>query len=113
MAILLNALAPSLSHALGSYERDLGWDQICSASGSHAASFTTLDSTSDNSSDQASAVPHCPFCAPQAGHVALPAPSVSLALPNLTAVFLPPLFYQAHRPLFAWSAANPRGPPAA
>ncbi|MGB7480947.1 MAG: DUF2946 domain-containing protein, partial [Burkholderiaceae bacterium] len=79
LAILLNALAPSLSHALASpAPRAAVWEEICSAHGA----ATSADDPADSIPEHAQASPHCPFCAPHGGHAALPPPAVSLLLPE-------------------------------
>jgi hypothetical protein len=57
---------------------------------------------------------HCPFCMTHADTVALPLPlplAPSFAVAGGHDLF-PALFYHAPVPLFSWSAAKPRGPPA-
>ena len=55
---------------------------------------------------------HCPYCA-LGGATPLPAPLAAAALTLLPLTqAAPALFLHAPRTLFAWTAAQPRGPPA-
>ena len=115
LAILLNALSPSLSYAFASLHANANSAavEICSASG---AVYTQADlapaarSTTDSVLHH---IEHCPFCMNHAGSVAFP-PSSSSPLAVITGHdHYPPLFYQAPQPQFAWLGASPRGPPSA
>ena len=106
LALLLNALLPSLSHAFAASQCKAVVD-ICSASG---AVYTQAD-LAQPSGPQPQHVEHCLYCMHHAANLALP-PST----PPLVAVInghdaYPPLFYQAPQPQFAWHGARPRGPP--
>ncbi|WP_338879633.1 DUF2946 family protein [Achromobacter veterisilvae] len=118
-AILWASLAPSLAHALGMGQQDRAGQRIsveyCAADG---ASSVPLDlSGDDRGADHGGAHgdgQHCPFCRnPQADAAILPAPVPVLPAPAARAVGYPPLFFLAAHPLHAWSAAQPRAPPAA
>ena len=107
LALLLNALSPSLSHAFAGGQGNAVVD-ICSASG---AVYTQAD-LAPPSGPQPQHIEHCLYCMHHAANLALP-PST----PPLVAVInghdaYPPLFYQAPQPQFAWHGARPRGPPA-
>jgi len=123
-AILLNALAPSISHAIAAMQgQAANAVEICRADGSAApaaAQFSALVSGVDAALEPAPPGPeskmkpgqHCAYCLPHAGSFALP-PDVIAA----TGIFgkhqsHPFLFYRSPQPLMAWSAARPRGPPA-
>ncbi|MET3135882.1 hypothetical protein AAKU61_000220 [Undibacterium sp. GrIS 1.2] len=115
-AILLNALAPSISHAL--YARNGASDlfEICTVSGTQ---FVSIDSAKNGASVQIKSskpatpqlLEHCPFCMTHAGSFALPStPPVAPFVIGRHDHF-PALFYHSPSPLFSWSAANPRAPP--
>lgn len=55
---------------------------------------------------------HCAYCL-SAHHPALPSIPGGLSLPLAAQTLLPRLLFTAPRPLFAWSPAHPRAPPAA
>jgi hypothetical protein len=112
-AILLAALAPSISHAVAA-ARGIpnGWTEICTVNG---AKLVKLDGTSSSQSPtpdkKASHFEHCPFCLHHAVSLGLP-PNDNVLMPAVQGSHvLPSLFYQASRPLFAWTAAQPRAPP--
>lgn len=110
LALLLNALLPSLSHAFAVHQGNAAID-ICSASG---AVYTQADlAPLSGSRPDAQAGQHCLYCMHHAGSLALP-PSP----PPLVAVIkghdqYSPLFHPVPQPQFAWRGARPRGPPAA
>ena len=111
VAILMNALAPSMSQVINaSRNGELSLLDICFSPVSKN-SKASLQARSDSGSDSQTTV-HCPYCLPHAGMVGLP-PSKQLDVAVVLGhdVF-PSLFYQSHTPLFSWVAAAPRGPPA-
>lgn len=116
LAILLNALSPSLSYAFASLHANASGAsiEICSASGAVytqadlASAFKTAKSTTDSVLHH---IEHCPFCMNHAGSAGLPPPlSAPLAVVTGHDAY-PPLFYQAPQAQFAWLGASPRGPP--
>ncbi|WP_145647796.1 DUF2946 domain-containing protein [Pseudoduganella lurida] len=135
-AILLNALVPAVSHAFAAASGPQHTWEICLNDGTTLSGTGELDHAlflqlTDRSRplpggvaigghDQAGAhasdhadklMADCAYCLPHAGSVGLP-PSAPLVLPSLTAGTVKPyLFYHAPRPLQAWTAAQPRGPP--
>lgn len=114
LAILLNALAPSISHALDSFNgRSAAWVEICSLDGTRFVTVAADQAPSSGDQPQAKVAQHCPFCASHAGNFALPAPSLAALAADPGTTIAPFLFYRAPQPLFAWAAANPRAPPAA
>ncbi len=113
-AILLNALAPSISHAISaSAGQTAAWAEICSVDGARLVAVGTDHAQSPDGSPSPQAQPsaHCPFCSPHAGTFALPAAAMTLPVPIAGARLLPSLFYRSPQPLFSWAAANPRAPP--
>lgn len=111
MAILMAALAPSISHALADAGKSRSlWAEICSAAGLKLVKLD-LGAGSPAHSEPASAFEHCPFCQVHDGMPALPS-SVSPILPAYQGGLpLPSLFYQARRPLFVWASPQSRAPP--
>ncbi len=120
LAILLNALAPSVSHALSRMAGPSKMIEICSASGTRwissevastivGAQFSAQEPSTDSPLHH---LEHCPFCMTHAGSFALPAPSSTLFAIQGGHDLFPSLFYHSPFPLFSWSAAHPRGPPA-
>jgi hypothetical protein len=115
LAILFNALAPSLSYALTKADSRSGLQEICSATGSK---FVTADqgkfvskSTKTPADNVAHHLQHCPYCSSHAASFILPATDImQFAIAGGQAVY-PSLFYHSPSPLFSWSRANPRAPP--
>ena len=110
LAILMSALAPSISHALGS-KFGPSWVEICTPSG---AKWVQAGS---GTSDEAPASPgghlleHCPYCSLHANAIAVPATPVASVPLLLPAHDLPIAFLAAPRTLYAWVSAQPRAPP--
>lgn len=110
-AILLAALAPTISHAMAAARGQENWVEVCTTAGP-AVIKVAGETPAPVKDGAASHFEHCPFCAAHAGAAPL-APAVT-ALPVAEGrPVLPELFYRAPRPLFSWAASQPRGPPAA
>ncbi len=112
IAILLNVLTPSISHALSSINHGRNWIEVC-----------TVDGTKVIAADQAALMKsplgalfhhleHCPFCVSDAS--APPLPGLAVAPFAIAGAYslLPGLYYRAPAPLFSYSQSNPRAPPA-
>jgi type II secretory pathway pseudopilin PulG len=113
-AILLAVLAPSISQAVANakQESSSGWAEICSVAGIR---FVQVDAgaVDEKSAGKAMQMEHCAFCSTHAGSVGLPpaSPVMPLLVASGTAIF-PALYYQSPAPLFIWSTAQSRAPPA-
>ncbi|HJV97296.1 MAG TPA: DUF2946 domain-containing protein [Albitalea sp.] len=109
-AMLALALVPTLSHALAFARGQSDLANVCSAQG------TRLVATDDESPSPSGAtfdhVDQCPLCSLQAASLALPPAADDGVAPLKLSHAVPALFLAAPRLLFAWSAAQPRGPPA-
>jgi hypothetical protein len=106
-AILVNALAPSVSHALAAASDNPAAWEICRADRSQADFSQDAPAPND-----AMAMDHCGYCLPHAGSTMLmPGMITGLGIFGNHAL-RPFLFYRAPQPLLALSAAPPRGPPA-
>ena len=115
-AILLAALAPSISQAVANAKQESGsgWAEICSVAGIRFVQVVEDGTTEDGkSAGKAMQMEHCAFCSTHAGSAGLPPTSPVLPLPVAmgTAIF-PALYYQSPAPLFIWSTAQSRAPPA-
>jgi len=120
-AILLNALAPAISHAVHGKPRS--WE-ICLNDGSRISGTGELDyatflAVTDRSKPQQPSQPmagmdmqDCAYCLPHAGWFGLPPAAIALPLPLAGGALRPSLYYQSPQPLPVWSASSPRGPPA-
>ncbi|MBF8178141.1 MULTISPECIES: DUF2946 domain-containing protein [Oxalobacteraceae] len=113
-AILLASLAPSISHAVAAAKgAPNAWVEICTVDGSKMMMVDQdQNSQAPKPAERAIHFEHCAFCMTHAGSVGLPPPA-DFVMPVVSGDHvLPPLYYQASRPLFAWAVAQPRAPPA-
>ncbi len=112
LAILMAVLAPTLSHAYAEPGATRYITvEVCSATGIAMTHQMAVDDGGDlPAADHG--FEHCPFCQTGGSPAVLPSSSYQAPL-VLGADRHPPLFYTASTPLFAWTAAQPRGPPAA
>lgn len=110
-AILLAVLAPSISHALAAHAQHDAWVEICSVEGSKMIQVDADQHPQKPAHDQIGHFEHCPFCLNHSLAQGLP-PAADFVMPVIAGShLLPPLYYQASRPLFAWAVAQPRAPP--
>lgn len=112
LAILLNALVPSISHALSAMHGASKVVEVCSTAGTK---LLAIDQAAPDSSPIDSTLhhlEHCPFCLTHAGTFALPAATLTTPFAVMGGYDLfPSLFYHSPTPLFSWSGAHPRAPP--
>ncbi|MGE8566938.1 MAG: DUF2946 domain-containing protein [Achromobacter sp.] len=127
-AILWASLAPSLAHALSLSPDGHHFHRIsveyCASEGETSGTLTLEvphndshndlhDSQHSSKADDAHGDHHCPLCRnPQADVSILPAPVPVVPAPVGRAITYPPLFFLAENSLHAWSAVQPRAPPA-
>ncbi|WP_251373313.1 DUF2946 domain-containing protein [Janthinobacterium sp. JC611] len=113
-AILLAALAPSISRAVANAKQESGsgWAEICSVAGIRFVQVDDDGAADGKSGGKAMQMEHCAFCSTHAGSVGLPpaSPVLPLLVASGTAIF-PALYYRSPAPLFIWSAAQSRAPP--
>lgn len=114
LAILLNALAPAISHAFGTQRGEqalLGAVCTTDRSGLARALLAAAAADENGGGNLQGMNASCPYCATHAGAFLPPAaPVVRLPVDGLRHS-PPPLFLDAPRPLFAWAATRSRGPP--
>jgi hypothetical protein len=111
VALVLSVLAPSVSHAVAAARGELApWSVVCSAADSLRAGWPA-PTQGDLPADLTRGLDHCPYCSLQHSHPGAPAPEPVAPLLRLTQAAPPALVLRAPRPLFAWSAAQPRAPP--
>lgn len=113
-AVLLAAFAPFISHAMPQPKRAApGWVEVCTHTGpkllklndkQHAAPSTPAEKGVHSN--------HCSFCFTHTGQTGLP-PTAGFVLPIASGKqALPRLADRSPRPLFAWTNAPSRAPPA-
>lgn len=119
-AVLMNALAPSISHAMASRSGVPATWEICRGGVGAASATGRTDlvvvgadvSLAKQVAAQLAPMEDCGYCLPHAGSDAL-MPSTITGLGLMGGHALRPfLFYRAPQPLLALTAAPPRGPPA-
>jgi len=124
-AILWASLAPSIAQALslspdGHHIHRITVDYCASEGDGNTQGAVTLDIPHDSHDAQDSTQAdghadghHCPLCRnPHADVGILPTNMPVVPAPVGRAITYPPLFFLAAAPLHAWSAAQPRAPPA-
>ncbi len=112
-AILLGALAPTVSHGMRAWAHaPITWVEVCSSTGNKLIAVTMGEHAGDGLPSGEHAGEHCPFClVPDHDAVLLPAWPCMLALSTPVASELPFLFLHAPRGLFAWAPSQARAPP--
>ncbi len=109
-AVLLNALAPTVSHALAASRPAIPVD-VCSVDGGAPFAAAAALLMQDEQHAGMGALADCGYCLVHAGSHGLPPPvHAPLALVDGSEP-RPFLFHHAPRPLAVWLAAVPRGPP--
>lgn len=110
LAILVAALAPSISHALAG-KNGTDWIEVCSAAG---AKWINADDETGNKSPVPSGghpFEDCAYCSLHAKAIAIPA-APTAAVPFFRPGHGRPIaFLAAPRTLHAWVSAQPRAPP--
>jgi hypothetical protein len=110
LAVLLNALAPSVSHALAASRPDFPVD-VCSEHGGAELAVAVALLTQDQDHRHGGLLKDCGCCLTHAGNAGMPPPALAVLPLAPAPIERPYLFYHAPRPLPLLSAAAPRGPP--
>src|SRR5690606_1422637 len=112
MAILFNAVAPAVSHALSSdQDNTTTWMQVCTVAGVKLIPLDIGDRPDTPPNNAATTMEHCAYCFNHTDAWAIPSAPYAFSAYLKLSYQLPELFYHAPRPLFAWASANPRAPP--
>ena len=112
-AILLAALAPSISHALASHQTEPAMLEICTMDGSKMIQVDDHQNPEPSHHQQSfDHFEHCPFCKTNSVATGLPATTALFVATIAQRATFPALFYQAPSGLYVWTAASPRAPPA-
>jgi hypothetical protein len=117
LAILFNAFAPAASHASPSRT---GLPaavemEVCTALGMQMMPVPGASMAPEKIADQGQlhkSMNHCGFCVAHAASHGLPPCMALMFAPAAGRDTYPPLYYHSPRPLFPWSLAQPRAPPA-
>lgn len=108
LAILVSALLPSVSQALGAAS-PAAWVEVCSAQGSK---WIPADEGGSDTQGAEHLLEHCPYCSLHTPTLALPPVPPPLTLRLDLGHAVPAAFLSAPVTLHAWRAALPRAPPA-
>jgi Protein of unknown function (DUF2946) len=115
LAVVLGALAPTVTQAMVAGGDRAGWLEICSVSGMAWVKVDTGevgDPQPDGTAPVGGLSQHCAWCTLHGGDAGLPAVDMVSGVPaRLTD--LPPAFYLAPMAASVWMLAHSRGPPAA
>lgn len=107
LAILMSALAPSISQAVSLLNAGHGFAmEICAADGSKMQ----INVDSDQQSDQVSQSEPCPYCLAHSSITPAFNTNLTFEAPQSFA-FLPQLFYQSPKPLANWVTPPSAAPP--
>lgn len=120
-AMLVSALAPAISRAMGPDERGRHFIEVCSAAGANRVALTADEAAfygahavpaGDGEGGDGRVLDDCSYCSAPCNTAMLPPADPSPVLAVAGARSVPLLFLSSPRPLFAWSPAHPRAPPA-
>ena len=113
LALVMGALAPTVTQAMVAAGDRSDWLEVCSVSGMvwvKADTGEVAQQQPDGSAPLGEAGQHCPWCTLHGGVAGLPTPQAQLPLPpRLTD--LPPAFYRAPLSATVWAPAQSRAPP--
>lgn len=121
VAMMVSALAPAISRAMGPDESGRYLIEVCSAAGTHRISLTAEEAAfygelaspaGDGEGGDVPILDHCPYCSASFNLAMLPPADAALLFAVSNSQSAPRLFFVSPRPLFAWSPAHPRAPPA-
>lgn len=121
VAMMVSALAPAISRAMGPDESGRYLIDVCSAAGTHQVSLTAEEAAfygelvipaGDSEGGDATMLDHCPYCSASFNLAMLPPAGAQTVFAVIGSQIAPKLFFVSPRPLFAWSPAHPRAPPA-
>ena len=114
MAMLLLALAPTVSKLVAAELATTNVVEVCTTEGTKWLPVSELVQTPSAGHDQGSSSLHggdCPYCNLHTAKFLTYTVQTFSATPVVS--LLPQLFYQAHKPLFAWAHSRSRAPPSA
>ena len=110
LAILLSALAPTVSHALANAEGSVVTMEICTANGYQVVKVSASGNDKAPTSSK-HGMEHCAYCTTGGSSPAIMGSSPAVLAVVAGRDVYPPLFYAAPHALHVWSSASPRAPP--
>ena len=116
LAMVILALAPTVSKVIAAERVDSNLVEVCTTEGTKWVSASEPGQAASAGHDQGPSSLHdhggdCPYCNLQATKFL--SSVVQSCATTKSVALLPPLFYQASKPLFAWAHVRSRAPPSA
>jgi hypothetical protein len=116
LAMVILALAPTVSKVIAAERVDSNLVEVCTTEGTKWVSASEPGQAASAGHDQGPSSLHdhggdCPYCNLQATKFL--SSIVQSCATTKSVALLPPLFYQASKPLFAWAHVRSRAPPSA
>lgn len=113
LALIALVFVPTVSRLLAHGTGDSSWVEVCTPQGTKQVAFAdAAGSTSLPDLPAMTHLDHCPLCGLGGAAPMLPPTAFTWVPSGALAEAMPALFGAAPRPLFAWAAPQPRGPPA-
>jgi hypothetical protein len=114
LAMLMLALAPTVTKVIAAERIDSNLVEVCTTEGTKWLSASELGQAASAGHDQGPSSLHdhggdCPYCNLQTTKFF--SSVVQSCVATKSVALLPPLFYQAPKPLFAWALQPARAPP--
>jgi hypothetical protein len=110
LAILLAALAPTISQAAYHVSGDASWLEVCTAYGMQRVAVGEDPPSPDDAAGLLAE--HCSYCSFHSGCAALTSRAVARAVSPDARAAVTARSVHIPRPLLAWAASRPRAPPA-
>jgi len=115
LAMMMLVLAPTVSKVIAAERVDSNLVEVCTTEGTKWLSASELGQASSVGHDQGPSSVHdhggdCPYCNLQTTKFL--SSVVQSCATTKSVALLPPLFYKAPKPLFAWAHSRSRAPPA-
>ena len=115
LAMVMLALAPTVSKVIAAERVDSNLVEVCTTEGTKWLSASELGKAASAGHDQGPSSVHdhggdCHYCNLQTTKFL--SSVVQSCTTTRSVTLLPPLFYQAQKPLFAWAHSRSRAPPA-
>jgi hypothetical protein len=116
LAMVILALAPTVSKVIAAERVDSNLVEVCTTEGTKWVSASEPGQAASAGHDQGPSSLHdhggdCPYCNLQTTKFL--SSIVQSCATTKSVALLPPLFYQASKPLFAWAHVRSRAPPSA
>jgi hypothetical protein len=110
LAVVMAALAPAVSHALGK-SSPVTWAEICTSTGGKLVAIEGDVAGKSSVPGAAHLLEHCPFCSLHGAAMGMPPASDLVIAVVAMPADMPAAFLHATRTLDVWVSAQPRAPP--